>query len=199
MQTVSSSILITNTRSGLTTRTTPMVAARHQKKISQGTIINPPFQLCYLPPPNMHTPICEASICEVMGDPQVAGLSGSATSNNGNPFNDPSSGNTTPMPSTPSPNNVTLQGNAQNPRGKDPDPDDNPIPSDHGSFRNNRSGRGNVPKPTELLAQAMSKLIDFVTHDKQETPSAKVWDPDLFDSSDPKKLQGFLLESKLNF
>ena len=45
----------------------------------------------------------------------------------------------------------------------------------------------------------MSKLIDFVTHDKQETPSAKVWDPDLFDGSDPKKLRGFLLECKLNF
>ena len=93
--------------------------------------------------------------------------------------------NTTPMPSTPSPNNTTLQGNTPNPRGKDPDLDNNPNPSDHGSFRSNCSRRSNVPKPTELLAQAMSKLIDFVTHDKQETPSAKVQDPDLFDGSDP--------------
>ena len=45
----------------------------------------------------------------------------------------------------------------------------------------------------------MSKLIDFVTHDKQETPSANVWDPDPFDGSNPKKLRGFLLECKLNF
>ena len=58
---------------------------------------------------------------------------------------------------------------------------------------------GNVPEPTELLAQVMSKLVDFVTQDKQETPSAKVWDPDPFDGSNPKKLQGFLLKCKLNF
>ena len=45
----------------------------------------------------------------------------------------------------------------------------------------------------------MSKLVDFVTHDKQETPSVKVRDLDPFDSSDPKKLRGFLLECKLNF
>ena len=106
-----------------------------------------------------------------------------------------------PTPSTPSPNNATLQGSTPNPGGKDldPDPDDDPIPSNHGSFRSNRSQHSNVPKPTELLAQAMSKLVDFVTHDKQETPSAKVWDPDPFDGSDPKKLRGFLLECKLNF
>ena len=190
---------MTNTRSGLTTQTTPMVAARHQKKMLQGTIINPPFRHCYFPPPNMCTPIHEASICEVTGDPQVAGLSGSTTGNNGEPPNDPSSSDTMPTPSTPSPNNTTLQGNAPNPRGKDPNPDDNPIPSDHDSFRSSHSQCSNVPEPTELLAQAMSKLVDFVTHDKQETPSAKVWDPDLFDSFDPKKLQGFLPECKLDF
>ena len=58
---------------------------------------------------------------------------------------------------------------------------------------------GNVPEITELLGQAMSRLVDFVTHDKQETPSTKVQDPDPFNGSDPKKLQGFLLECKLNF
>ena len=147
----------------------------------------------------MHTPIREASICEVMGDTQMAGPSGSMTGNNGKPPNDPSSGDTMPTPSTPTPNNTILQGNAPNPRGKDPDLDDDPILSDHGSFRSNCLRCGNVPKPTELLAQAMSKLIDFVTHDKQETPSAKVQDPDPFDSADPKKLRGFLLECKLNF
>ena len=174
-----------------------MVTARRQKKIPQGMIINPPFQLRYLPPPNMHTPIHEASIRKVMGNPHVAGLSGSAIGNNSKPPNDPSSSDTMPTPSTPSPNNATLQGNAPNPGGEDLD--DDPIPSDHGSFRSNCSRRGNVPEPTELLAQAMSKLIDFVTHDKQETPSAKVQDPDPFDGSDPKKLRGFLLECKLNF
>ena len=45
----------------------------------------------------------------------------------------------------------------------------------------------------------MSKLGDFVTHDKQETPSAKVRDPDPFNGADSKKLWGFLLECKLNF
>ena len=45
----------------------------------------------------------------------------------------------------------------------------------------------------------MSKPIDFVTHGKQETPSAKVRDLDLFNGSDLKKLRGFLLECKLNF
>ena len=147
----------------------------------------------------MCTPICEASICEVMGKPQVAGSSVPATGNNGKPPNDSSSGDMTPTPSTPSPNNATLQGSAPNPGGEDPDPDDDPIPSDHWSFRSNRSQHSNVPKPTELLAQAMSKLIEFVTHDKQETPSAKVWDLDPFDGSNPKKLRGFLLECKLNF
>ena len=190
---------MTNTRSGLTTRTTPMVAARRQKKIPQGTIINPPFRHCYSPPLNMRTPICEASIHEVTGNPQVAGPSSSMAGNNGEPPNDPSSGDTMLTPSTPSPNNATLQGNVPNPGGEDLNLDDNPILSDHDSFRSSHSRRGNVPKPTELLAQAMSKLVDFVTHDKQETPSAKVQDPDAFDGSDPKKLRGFLLECKLNF
>ena len=147
----------------------------------------------------MRTPIREASIHKVTGDPPVAGPSSSATGNNSEAPNDPSSGNTMPTPSTPSPNNATLQGNAPNPGGKDPNPDDDPILSNHDSFRSNRLRHGNVPEPTELLAQAMSKLVDFVTHDKQETPSAKVWDPDLFDGSDPKNLRGFLLECKLNF
>ena len=147
----------------------------------------------------MHTPIREASIRKVTGGPPVAGPSGSAIGNNSKAPNEPSSGDTMPTPSTPSPNNATIQGNTLNPRGKDPNPDNDPIPSDHDSFRSSRPRCGNVPEPTELLAQAMSKLIDFVTHDKQETPSAKVWDPDLFDGSDPKKLRGFLLECKLNF
>ena len=147
----------------------------------------------------MHTPTHEASIHKVTGDPPVAGPSGSATSNDGEPPNDPSSSDTMPMPSTPSPNNTTLQGNAPNPGGEDPNPDNNPTPSNHGSFRSGHLQCSNVPKPTELLAQAISKLVDFVTYDNQEAPSAKVWDPDLFDSSDPKKLRGFLLECKLNF
>ena len=136
----------------------------------------------------MCTPIHEASIREVTGDTQMAGPSGSTTGNNSEPPNDPSSSDTMPTPSTPSPNNATFQGNAPNPRGKDPDPDDDPIPSNHGSFRSNRSRRGNVPKPTELLAQAMSKLVDFLTNDKQETPLVKVQDPDPFNGANLKKL-----------
>ena len=42
----------------------------------------------------MRPPIHVASIHEVMGDPQVAGLSGFTTGNNGEPPNDPSSGDT---------------------------------------------------------------------------------------------------------
>ena len=87
----------------------------------------------------MHTPIHEASIREVMDDPLVAGLSGTMTGNNGKPPNNPSSSNTMPTPSMPSPNNAAIQGNTPNPRGKDLNPDNNPIPSDHGSFRSNRS------------------------------------------------------------
>ena len=147
----------------------------------------------------MRTPIHEASIHEVMGGPPLAGPSSSMTGNSGKAPNDPSSGDTMPTPSTPSPNNTTVQGNAPNPGGEDPNPDNDPIPSDHDSFRSNRSQCGNVPEPTELLAQAMSKLIDFVTHDKQDTPSVKVRDPDPFNSSNPKKLRGFLLKCKLNF
>ena len=147
----------------------------------------------------MHIPICEASIHEVMGDPPVAGPSSAATGNNSKHPNDPSSSDTMPMPSMPSPNNVALQGYAPNPRGEDPNPDNDPILSDHSSFKSDCSQCGNVPEPTELLAQAMSRLIDFVTHDKQETLSAKVQDPDPFDGSNPKKLRGFLLECKLNF
>ena len=147
----------------------------------------------------MCTPICEASICKVTGDPPVAGLSGTVTGNNGEPPNNPSSGDIMPMPSMPSPNSAALQGNAPNPGGEDLNLDDDPISSDCGSSRSNCSQCGNVPEPTELLAQAMGRLIDFVTNDKQETPSMKVWDPDLFDRSDPKKLRGFLIECKLNF
>ena len=82
----------------------------------------------------MCTPIREASICKIMGNPQTAGPSSSATCNNSEPPNDPSSSNTTPTPSTPSPNNATLQGNAPNPGGKDPDLDNKPIPSNHRSL-----------------------------------------------------------------
>ena len=147
----------------------------------------------------MHTPICEASICKVTDDPPVAGPSSTVTSNNGKPPNNPSSSNTMPTPSMPSPNNATIQGNAPNPGGEDPNLDDDPVPSDHGSFRSNHLQHSNVPEPTELLAQEMSRLVDFVTKDKQETLSMKVWDPDPFNGSDPKKLWGFLLECKLNF
>ena len=45
----------------------------------------------------------------------------------------------------------------------------------------------------------MSKLIDFVTKDKQEALSVKVRDPDPFDRSNLKKLQGFMLVCKRNF
>ena len=92
----------------------------------------------------------------------------------------------------PSPNNATIQGNAPNPGGKDPDLDNDPISSDHLQC-------GNVPESTELLAYAMSRLVDFVTKDKEETLSAKVQDPDPFNGSNPKKLRGFLLECKLKF
>ena len=88
--------------------------------------------------------------------------------------NDQSSGDTTPMPSTSRPNHATVQGNAPNPRGEDLNPNNDPIPSNHGSFRSDCS---DAAEPTELLAQAMSKLVDFVTKDKQETPSMKVQDP----------------------
>ena len=88
----------------------------------------------------------------------------------------------------PSPNNAAIQGNAPNPGGEDPNPDNNPILSDHSSFRSDHLQHSNVPEPTELLAQAMSRVVDFVTKDKQETPSMKVWDPDPFDKSNPKKL-----------
>ena len=138
MQIVFPDPLMTNTRSGLTTRTTPTVATQCQKKIPQGTIINPPFQLHYSPPPNMHTPIYEASIREVMGNPPVAGSSGTATRNN-EPPNNTSSSDTTLTPSTPSPNNAALQGNTPNPGGENLDPDDDPIQSNHGSFRSGRS------------------------------------------------------------
>ena len=143
----------------------------------------------------MNTPTHEASICEVMGNPPVAGPSSSVTGNDGEPPNDPSSSDTTPTPSTPSPNNTTLQGNAPNPGGEGPDLDNEPIPSDHRSFRSNHSRRSNVPEPTELLAQAMSKLIDFVTKDKQETPSVKVQDPDHSMGLTPKNFEGSCLNA----
>ena len=85
----------------------------------------------------MHTPIHEASIYKVSGDLPVAGPSGTGTGNNGEPPNDQSSSDTTPTPSTPSPNNAAIQGNAPNPRGKDLNLDNDPIPSDHSSFRSN--------------------------------------------------------------
>ena len=131
--------------------------------------------------------ITTASIREVTGNPPVAGLSGSTTGNNGEPLNNPSSSDTTPTPSTPSPNNTAFQVNGPNPRGKDLNLDDDPILSNHGSFRSGCLQHSDVPEPTELLAQAMSRLVDFVAHDKQETPSAKVQEPGPFNRSNPKK------------
>ena len=157
MQIVFPDPLMTNTRSGLTTWTTPTVAAQHQKKIPQGMISNPPFQLQYSLPPNMHTPIHEASICKVMSDPPVVEPSGSATGNNSKSPNDPSSSDTTPMPSMPSSNNAALQGNAPNPGGKDPNPDNDPIPSDHISFRSGCSWCSNGRPQTHWTASSSNE------------------------------------------
>ena len=149
---------MTNTRSGLTIWTTPTVAAWWRRRnISQGMIINPLFQYQYLPPPSMHTTICEASIHEVSDDSPVAGLSETRTSNDsGSPNNHSSSDTLTP--GTSCPNNAAIQGNAPNSGGKDLNLDDDSTLSDHNSFRSDFSWHSNVPEPNELLAQAMSML-----------------------------------------
>ena len=51
----------------------------------------------------------------------------------------------------------------------------------------------------KVLAKAMTRIAEFVDPDKQESPRISVKEPDQFDGSDQWKLQGFLLQLKLNF
>ena len=51
----------------------------------------------------------------------------------------------------------------------------------------------------KVLAKAMTRIMEFVNPDKQESPRISIKEPDQFDSSDQRKLRGFLLQLKLNF
>ena len=51
----------------------------------------------------------------------------------------------------------------------------------------------------KVLAKAMTLIAEFVDPDKQESLRISVKEPDQFDGSNQQKLQGFLLQLKLNF
>ena len=96
----------------------------------------------------------------------------------------------------------------------DPDPDPGP-PDDEGNGDDNDGNDSNpgsvhtpVPKPGsepkledtgKVLAKALTRIVEFVDPDKQESPRISVKEPDQFDGSDQRKLRKFLLQLKLNF
>ena len=101
-----------------------------------------------------------------------------------------------------------------NPGAPDPDPDPG-HPDDEGDGDDNDDNNPNPgsvhipvpepgpkPKPEDMgkvLAKAMTHIAEFVDPDKQESSRISVKEPDQFDGSDQRKLQGFLLQLKLNF
>ena len=154
----------------------------------------------------MCTPIWEAVIHIITLDLPVTPPSGSSNQGGnwaGNMRSDDSS-----WCITPTPDNATILGGTPNPNPGDmpnpsgnpnPNSDDHSGPSNHESFQSSHSRCGKVSELKEMIANAMSKLVDFITKDKQEAPVVKVWDPDLFDRSNLNNLCGFLLKWKLNF
>ena len=95
--------------------------------------------------------------------------------------------------------------------GNSVDPDSGPPDNDgHNDGHNSDSGSVHTPVPepesepkpedtSKVLAKALTQLAEFVDPDKQESPRISVKEPDQFDGSDQRKLQGFLLQLKLNF
>jgi hypothetical protein len=86
--------------------------------------------------------------------------------------------------------------------------DDN-VGDDEPNLHPNAADKGPNPNPNTVadgkeqvgrLLAALERLANNTASGNQlATSKAKLWDPDQFDGSDPKKLQGFLLQCKLNF
>ena len=161
---------MTTTRSGL--HTTPTVIAWWQWNIP---LVLPPIHTCYTPPPHMHIPVWEASICKVPPDPPITGPLGSSnqgstwggniSNNNGSWSITLTPGNTPTLGRTPNPN---PGGTPNSSSDLNPDPDVNSDLSNHESFQSSHLIHGRVPEPTEMIANAMGKLVDFFMKDKQE-------------------------------
>jgi len=79
-------------------------------------------------------------------------------------------------------------GNPDRTPDSDPDPDPDPNPK-------HEHNNGNLIKS---LSKAIKSFTESVHKDPSES-KAKIRDPNMFDSSDSKKLRGFLLQCKLNF
>ena len=102
-------------------------------------------------------------------------------------------------------------GGGDNGNGNDPDdsPDDcsNTTTSNtEQNFRGNNpeDDLNNVPlafEPFAQLADTIRNLTKEALRQKRNTdgPKTKVWEPDPFNGSDPKKLHPFIVQSKINF
>ena len=97
-----------------------------------------------------------------------------------------------------------------NPSDPNPGPPDNEGNGDDNDSNNSNPGSvptpvpepGSEPEPKDtgkVLAKALTRIVEFVEPDKQESLRISVKEPDQFDRSDQRKLQGFLLQLKLNF
>ena len=97
--------------------------------------------------------------------------------------------------------------------GNGDDPDDSPDDSSNTmtsdteqNFRGNNpeDDLNNVPlafKPFAQLADAIRNLTHEALRRKRNTnsPKTKVWEPDPFNRSDPKKLRPFVVQCEINF
>ena len=81
-------------------------------------------------------------------------------------------------------------GNPDQTPDSDPDPDPEP--------KSNRKPEHNEGNLIKSLSEAIKSLAESVHKDLSKS-KVKIRDPDMFDSSDSKKLRGFLLQCKLNF
>ena len=93
----------------------------------------------------------------------------------------------------PDPRPPNDEGNGDDNDGNDSNP---------GSVHTSVPEPGSEPEPKDtgkVLAKALTCITEFVYPDKQESLRVSVKEHDQFDSSNQWKLQGFLLQLKLNF
>ena len=96
-------------------------------------------------------------------------------------------------PGDPNPGSPDNEGNGDDNNGNNSNP---------GSVHTPVPEPGSKPEPEDMgkvLAKAMTCITEFIDPDKQESPRVSIKEPDQFNGSDQQKLQGFLLQLKLNF
>ena len=96
-------------------------------------------------------------------------------------------------------------GNGDDPNDSSDDSSDNTSDTKQNAWDNNPNGDiNNVPLAFEPFVQLADAIRDLTREALQQIwntngPKTKVWEPDTFDGSDPKKLHPFIVQYEINF